>query len=594
MLRIFSSLLLVLLLSPLLPPSVAADDPATTRWMSLPLQQWYSDVPLGRKEAVSISFLVRLGIFDLSAPDRSDPRWTSADAAPLRFFTTRLVRRDEFVRMVMSWYTRVHADPFAGYSWYRNHRFTGEQCFPDISLDEEFGPLICEAYDAGFIGGYSDGRFHPERPVQYDEALKILTKVFGYQIPVVTGRDWGEPYYRAAKARGTDLPSRMRLDQRLSRGMVARLVAGFIAASIGQLEDLRMVEAGRADLLPATSSSRSSSSSSSSSSTYSLSSSSSTSSTSSTSSSSSSPSSSTPFFTLPLVSHFLIAGETSDAIASITVPSQSVDTAVVIAQVKLFSEARALLRLELATDDGVTIAALLRRTTTDQPDYLQTYEAQIPESARRFLAAGKEHRLIVRAVVRGKDDAGFSDNFVRVRLVNVTLASASGISQNLSATGPFPAHQTSFATVAAVERVETPVIPMAGGPAIPVLSLRLSFRSLSGVTPLLRAISFQVKSTNVAQVQNWTLSDAFGHSVPCSTNVEQQRINCSDLHTVGMNSTSPLTLRADITPISGKQPAVSASLPIAGTPTDGGMIVWTDGSGVFSWVEDASLDASVR
>jgi len=46
-------------------------------------------------------------------------------------------------------------------------------CFPDVQ-DEWFAPYVCYGKEMGWVQGYSDGLFHPERTVSRAEALKMI------------------------------------------------------------------------------------------------------------------------------------------------------------------------------------------------------------------------------------------------------------------------------------------------------------------------------------------------------------------------------------------------------------------------------------
>lgn len=52
-------------------------------------------------------------------------------------------------------------------------------CFPDVT-DQWFAPYVCYAQLAGWVDGYPDGTFGPERPVTFAEAVKMLVNVRGY------------------------------------------------------------------------------------------------------------------------------------------------------------------------------------------------------------------------------------------------------------------------------------------------------------------------------------------------------------------------------------------------------------------------------
>lgn len=49
-------------------------------------------------------------------------------------------------------------------------------CFPDVQ-DEWFASYVCFAKSHGYVTGYADGNFHPEREVNKAEAVKIITLI---------------------------------------------------------------------------------------------------------------------------------------------------------------------------------------------------------------------------------------------------------------------------------------------------------------------------------------------------------------------------------------------------------------------------------
>ena len=51
--------------------------------------------------------------------------------------------------------------------------------FPDVSLDDWFAGTVCLARQLTIVHGYSDGTFQPHRAVNFIEAAKIISKVFG-------------------------------------------------------------------------------------------------------------------------------------------------------------------------------------------------------------------------------------------------------------------------------------------------------------------------------------------------------------------------------------------------------------------------------
>ncbi len=55
-------------------------------------------------------------------------------------------------------------------------------CFPDVHEGDWFSSYVCTAVKRGWVSGYPDEYFRPERQVTLVEALKMLTLVRGYDI----------------------------------------------------------------------------------------------------------------------------------------------------------------------------------------------------------------------------------------------------------------------------------------------------------------------------------------------------------------------------------------------------------------------------
>ncbi len=530
----------------------------------------YIDVKAGSKEAPAINLLTRAGVVQGIGEGRFGP--------------SRLVNRAEFLKMAMSLYLQAHDNPFSGYSYYKNGKVTQDGCFPDVRLSDWFGEYVCEAYDAGFVQGNPDGLFHPSRTVQYDEALKMMTLIFGYEIPSVQGKDWVEPYYQSAVARKVDLPIRIRFNSPLTRAYAARLIAAFKAEADGELQNLRFAESNRFDLISSVSSSSSSSTSSSSSSTSS-------SQSSSPSSSLSSSSSSAPMglFTLPLRSHFLLVGAPSDAIADITIPAQSERTFVAIAQVKLFAEARSLQNLELVTDDGKVVATLLRKVTTDTDDYKLTFDAQIPIENQFALAKDMSHHLVLRATVRTQENGGFSEELVQVRTLTVTLrGETTNTTHIFPSLGGFPKHQTSFGRIAEVRTTPLPTTELRAGTGMLLGSIVLKPQATAGKSIALDALVFTYQKTGSFTFTSPIVVSGTKKST-CTINDLERTISCPLLASQFGPIASeglPIEIRANIVlPAGSKDNSMQVSLPSAGSPEALGSIHWTDGTANFRWVD---------
>lgn len=515
----------------------------------------FVDVRQSSPDAAGINLLTREGIVQ-GYGDR-------------RFGPTRLINRAEFLKIA------ILASP-------DNYVVSdGESCFPDTHADDWFSPYVCAAKAAGIVSGHADPAlpqskwlFRPTETVTYDAALKMLVLLFRYPVPNIEGTDWAEPYYQAAKEKGTDLPVRIRFDTPLTRAAAARLAGAFLAESEGKLDEYRLAESG---IFSSSSSSSSSVSSSASSVTS--------------SSSSSSSSSAQALFTLPPVSHFLHIGEASDAIASGMIRSDGETSKVAIAQVKLFTEARSIEKLEIVTGDGELIATLLRRTTTDVTDYKLTYEAQITPESRFVIPADTDVDIVLRAVIRDKNNNGFSEDLVHVRTFTMSIhGQTSNETRGISFTGPFPKHQTSFGSIASVSLASPQTAALGSGTDALLGSFTFSGTAITGSTLSLRHLLFSVRRTGSVDLTNWIITNkAKGMSESCSFNETAMTVTCANIQSfASLDPASPLTLdlRADIAVADGDEPrSVEVFLDAAGSPEELGSIQWTDGSGLFRWVD---------
>jgi hypothetical protein len=84
-----------------------------------------------------------------------------------RFMPAGTINRAEFLKVLVA--AKVAAGETGPYS----------SCFPDV-IDEWYAPYVCYAFAQGWVQGYPDGTFGPERPVTFAEALKMLVNVRGY------------------------------------------------------------------------------------------------------------------------------------------------------------------------------------------------------------------------------------------------------------------------------------------------------------------------------------------------------------------------------------------------------------------------------
>ena len=183
----------------------------------------YKDAPADRSTAVAVSVLTEAEIVE-GIPDGT-------------FRPERYLNRAEFLKMVMGFLAK---DP----------ENVDLNCFPDVFATEWYAESVCRAKVLGIVEGnraegveVSKWLFKPARTVQYVEALKMLSIIFGVNAEDIGG-EWYEKYLQKAKGIGIGLPENPNADQFLTRGEMSRLTVRYLAHSEGQLGDLIAAEAG--------------------------------------------------------------------------------------------------------------------------------------------------------------------------------------------------------------------------------------------------------------------------------------------------------------------------------------------------------------
>jgi hypothetical protein len=141
------------------------------------------------------------------------------------------INRAEFVKMLI------------GYI-YKDQQTMLDMCrgvsgsFSDVPRDAWYGHYLCRATDDHIVGGYPDKTFHPDQPITFAEASKMIaegmTRIVqtseyngdtynGFHFPQKTSGTWYEGYINWLadyKAIPTDI---QKFDQQMSRGQVAEV-----------------------------------------------------------------------------------------------------------------------------------------------------------------------------------------------------------------------------------------------------------------------------------------------------------------------------------------------------------------------------------
>lgn len=84
-----------------------------------------------------------------------------------------------------------------------------QQCFADVNPNVWYSDVVCDAAAMGYVQGYSDKTFKPEKTVNRAEALKMVFTVLGFPMdegemiyPDVPASEWYAQYVSAALAAG--------------------------------------------------------------------------------------------------------------------------------------------------------------------------------------------------------------------------------------------------------------------------------------------------------------------------------------------------------------------------------------------------------
>ncbi len=524
----------------------------------------YTDAPFSTSEAAGISLITDYGAA------QGNPDGT--------FAASRTLNRAEFLKIAMS--SRTGGMPIQSDD-------DRNDCFPDVRPGDWFAQFVCHAKSEGIIAGNPDGLFHPERPVNYVEALKMLTLLFGYDVPAQQpGEAWYLRYARSAQQRGTALPIGLDFDASLTRGQMARLAAAFIAEAEGDLANYRRAERGLDPISSSSSSSVASSDSSTSSSTNSSSSSTSTSS----DSSDSSVSSVSSHAGFPARSQFLIAGERSPVIASATFFPNLEPVFVRRAEVRLKAEIEGIDTMYVVDSSGVELGTLSLDKIYDSTE--KTWRGAFSGNYRIEKSTQKTIGVEIR--MKGRNQGGTSEELVQVDRFQLTTEGEWSTNSYTSGTdaGPHPKHQTAMGQITQVTNAQedSGILPL--GPGQQLAAFSVTAFAVEGATLRVENLEFQVAKSSSVLVSNWQLGIPDSNErLNCSYSEVNSSVSClslpESLGTLGGSGGGTRTFRlfGDVTLASGATSKdMQISLNLAGNTETNGAVQWTDGSGHFRWV----------
>lgn len=540
---------------------------AAAAFVLLPLSVFaldYSNASTRYTDAPSFSVAERAGINVLTNLRAVEGNPDGAFAA------RRLLNRAEFTKIAL-FSKGIEADP-------------ASDCFPDVHRVDWFSSVVCAAKEHKIVAGNPDGKFHPERSINYAEAVTILVRLYGYELPA-SGSQWYTPFMDAAGMHDVLLPGGVPPDRSLTRGQMARLAAAFRAEADGELTLYRSAERGAA--IESSSSSEESSSSSSS-----IASSSSSVASSSSSSVSSSGSSVALLPDLPARSHFLILGEETPPIASAQFTASLEPARLISAEVKLKAKIDSISQMYVVNASGTTLGQLTLDHVYDNAD--KTWRGAFPSGSGAFVIPKDESRTLA-VVLRMKErgSGGSSEELVQVDTFKVNAQGEyTGGSYNTAPnTFAFPKHQTAQGNVTTVTNAlnDSDALPIGQNQLLGAFTF--AGKHVAGSTLRIEHLEMDVSQAAAVSVSNWTLGvQDSSDRVTCTVNGSV--LSCSNIPAEMATITDgPRTLRVfgDVSLQSGAQNEfLQLSLNQPGDLATGGAVRWSDGSGHFSWTELAA------
>ncbi len=183
----------------------------------------FSDVAEAHLNAEAIAYMQEKGIVS-GYPDGT-------------FRPERTINRAEFTKIIIgSNFTQQALDLCKGFG------------FTDTANDAWYTPYVCLAKQHEIIGGYPDGTFHPDAPINFAEAAKIIANVdnfyvngvgyrdtvidgvaVGQPLPESTDGKWYEPFVRYLALRNAIPLQVAAFDQPVTRAQMAEILFRLLA-----------------------------------------------------------------------------------------------------------------------------------------------------------------------------------------------------------------------------------------------------------------------------------------------------------------------------------------------------------------------------
>ena len=101
-----------------------------------------------------------------------------------------------------------------------------EQCFPfsDVKVTDWHASYVCHGTSQGFVNGYPDGTFHPEKNINFAESAKVLANLFELNKDIPETQIWYENDIQGLEAKGAKPNSIKTPRHFITRGEMAEMI----------------------------------------------------------------------------------------------------------------------------------------------------------------------------------------------------------------------------------------------------------------------------------------------------------------------------------------------------------------------------------
>lgn len=509
----------------------------------------YTDGPWDRPTNIAVSTLTDQGVLR-----GNDDRTFRADT---------LLNRAEFVTIVMRLVGTSNAS-------------AGVSCFPDVSANAWYAQDVCAAKAAGYVRGNAQAgvsperwRFEPSRPIQYEEALKILTQIFDVHVSGSTeGEFWYMPYLKSADQFGIGLKTILKPGNTITRGEMARLTVAYQAYVEGELDALRAAEAGSSSSHSSQSSSRSSVSSASSHSSTS-------------SRSSSSAASRDPLTDTSVRSNILVLGETTPILAGVKFYSNNEPVRGDEITITLNGSVQSISMIRVYDSAGTLLGNAVRDNQSSS-----VFILHLPSDS--FLLPRRvDTSIYLRAVLKEFDAGGVSGETVEVN--NVTLSGTgdwSSDAYSTTSTDTFNASETARATITSVTNTGLANSILSAGSS--QLLAQFRFNAMEGDSQAqvrITSLRLRIEGTGVTLSNVRLTTEGGNETADCS--VSSNTITCNSIPaSIGVvDLQKTIGVYGDVTVNSNVvNPTLRVTINDPGTINAAGDVTWTDGTNTFEWL----------